>query len=140
MPYPPGGGTDVVARIVQDRLRQELGQPILIDNRGGAAGHVGSVSVARARPDATTLLFAVSTNIVVNPHLQKGDRLDLATALHARGDVQAAVDQLLDLFRRDREWNEGAAKAQLFQVFDALPPKDPIALAGRRRLSSMIFA
>lgn len=67
-------------------------------------------------------------------------RLDLATALHARGDVQAAVDQLLDLFRRDREWNDGAAKAQLFQIFDALPPKDPIALTGRRRLSSLIFA
>ena len=54
---------------------------MVVDNRGGAAGHVGSVSVARARPDGTTLLFAVSTNIVVNPHLQRGDRVDLATAL-----------------------------------------------------------
>jgi putative thioredoxin len=49
------------------------------------------------------------------------------------------VDQLLDLFGRDREWNEGAAKAQLFTIFDALEAKDPIALNGRRRLSSMIF-
>ncbi|WP_273690418.1 thioredoxin [Ketogulonicigenium vulgare] len=65
---------------------------------------------------------------------------DLATALHASGDVQGAVDSLLDLFRKDREWNDGAAKAQLFTIFDALPPKDPIALAGRRRLSSLIFA
>lgn len=67
-------------------------------------------------------------------------RLDLAKALHASGDVQGAVDQLLDLFRRDREWNEGAAKAQLFTIFEALPAKDPIALNGRRKLSSMIFA
>lgn len=67
-------------------------------------------------------------------------RFDLATALHARGDVQGAVDQLLEIFRRDREWNDGAAKAQLFQIFDALPPKDPVALAGRRKLSSLIFA
>jgi putative thioredoxin len=67
-------------------------------------------------------------------------RFDLATALHAKGDTQGAVDELLDLFRRDREWNDGAAKAQLFQIFDALPPKDPVALAGRRRLSSLIFA
>lgn len=66
-------------------------------------------------------------------------RFDLATALHAGGDVQGAVDELLDLFRRDREWNDGAAKAQLFIIFDALPAKDPIALAGRRRLSSLIF-
>ncbi|TNC71806.1 thioredoxin [Rubellimicrobium roseum] len=67
-------------------------------------------------------------------------RFDLATALHASGRVQEAVDQLLEIFRRDREWNDGAAKAQLFQIFDALPPKDPIALAGRRKLSSLIFA
>jgi putative thioredoxin len=67
-------------------------------------------------------------------------RFDLATALHASGQVQEAVDQLLELFRRDREWNGGAAKAQLFTIFDALPAKDPIVLTGRRRLSSMIFA
>ncbi|MBU2357929.1 thioredoxin family protein [Loktanella sp. M215] len=67
-------------------------------------------------------------------------RLDLATALHASGRSQEAVDHLLDLFRRDREWNDGAAKTQLFKVFDALPPKDPIVLTGRRKLSSMIFA
>jgi putative thioredoxin len=67
-------------------------------------------------------------------------RFDLATALHAQGDVQEAVDQLLELFRRDREWNDGAAKTQLFTIFDALSAKDPIALAGRRKLSSLIFA
>ncbi len=67
-------------------------------------------------------------------------RFDLATALYASGDVQGAVDHLLDLFRRDREWNEAAAKQQLFTIFDALKPQDPIALNGRRRLSSMIFA
>ncbi len=65
---------------------------------------------------------------------------DLATALHAAGDVQGAVDVLLDLFKLDREWNDGAAKAQLITIFGALKPQDPIALAGRRRLSSMIFA
>jgi len=66
-------------------------------------------------------------------------RFDLALALHASGDVEGAVDQLLDLFKRDREWNEGAAKTQLFTIFDALTPQDPIALNGRRKLSSMIF-
>ena len=67
-------------------------------------------------------------------------RLDLAIALHAAGDAEGAVDHLLELFRRDREWNDGAARAQLFTVFDALKADDPIALTGRRRLSSMIFA
>lgn len=67
-------------------------------------------------------------------------RFDYATALHAGGDVEEAVNQLLELFRRDREWNEGAAKTQLFTIFEALKPNDPIGIKGRRRLSSMIFA
>ena len=67
-------------------------------------------------------------------------RFDLAQALHAAGDVEAAVDELLELFRRDRDWNDGAAKTQLFTIFDALKPQDPVALRGRRKLSSMIFA
>ncbi|MDP3339448.1 tetratricopeptide repeat protein [Frigidibacter sp.] len=66
-------------------------------------------------------------------------RYDLALALHAAGRVEEAVEQLLDLFRRDREWNEGAAKVQLLTIFDALKPTDPIVLKGRRKLSSMIF-
>tara|TARA_R100001369_G_scaffold23630_2_gene43500 strand:- start:1815 stop:2735 length:921 start_codon:yes stop_codon:yes gene_type:complete len=67
-------------------------------------------------------------------------RFDLAQALQAHGDTQAAVDQLLTLFGKDREWNDGAAKTQLFTIFDALKANDPIALNGRRKLSSMIFA
>ncbi|MCW1956206.1 MAG: tetratricopeptide repeat protein [Roseobacter sp.] len=66
-------------------------------------------------------------------------RFDYANALQAAGDVQEAVDQLLELFRRNRDWNEGAAKTQLFTLFDALPPQDPIALSGRRKLGSMIL-
>ncbi|MEM9437568.1 MAG: thioredoxin [Pseudomonadota bacterium] len=66
-------------------------------------------------------------------------RFDLAQALHASGDAEAAVAELLELFRRDREWNDGAAKAQLFTIFDALKPNDPVVLNGRRKLSSMIF-
>ena len=67
-------------------------------------------------------------------------RFDLAKALYANGQVEEAVEELLELFRRDREWNDGAAKTQLFKIFDALKPGDPIAQKGRRRLSSMIFA
>jgi len=81
VPYAAGGGTDIVARELQPILTETTGQGIVIENRGGAAGHVGAVSVTRARPDGLTLLFAVSTNIVVNPHLQRNDRTDLSTAL-----------------------------------------------------------
>ena len=66
-------------------------------------------------------------------------RFDLAQALYAAGDTAGAVDELLELFRRDREWNDGAARTQLFTIFDALKPNDPVVLKGRRRLSSMVF-
>jgi len=67
-------------------------------------------------------------------------RMEMAIALHVSGDSEAAVEQLLELFRRDREWNDGAAKVQLFTIFDALPANDLVVLNGRRKLSSLIFA
>jgi putative thioredoxin len=67
-------------------------------------------------------------------------RFDYAVALNAADNAEEAVNQLLELFRRDREWNDGAAKTQLFTVFEALKANDPVVLNGRRKLSSMIFA
>ncbi len=77
--------------------------------------------------------------IAANPDDHQS-RLDLAMALVGSGDTEGAIDALLESFGRDREWNEGAAKEQLFKLFDSLGAKDPIAQKGRRRLSSMIFA
>ena len=67
-------------------------------------------------------------------------RLDFAQALYGAGNAQEAVDELLEIFRRDKDWNNGAAKAQLFTIFEALKPNDPVVLKGRRELSSLIFA
>ena len=67
-------------------------------------------------------------------------RFKLAQALHGAGQVEEAVEQLLELFKRDREWNDGAAKSQLFIIFEALEPNNKIVLNGRRKLSSLIFA
>lgn len=67
-------------------------------------------------------------------------RFNLALALHAAGKMEEAIDTLLDLFKLNREWNDGAAKTQLMIIFDALKPTDPVVLNGRRRLSSMIFS
>jgi tripartite-type tricarboxylate transporter receptor subunit TctC len=66
VPYPPGGGTDVVARIVQQRLQAALGQPIVIDNKGGAGGSLGTDIVAKAAPDGYTVLFTLSSH-TINP-------------------------------------------------------------------------
>ena len=66
-------------------------------------------------------------------------RLDLAVALAGKGDNEGAVDELLEAFKRDREWNDGAAKTQLFQLLDSLGPKSELAAKARRKLTSMIF-
>ena len=66
VPYPPGGGTDVVARIVQARLQAALGQSVLIDNKGGAGGSLGTDVVAKSAPDGYTVLFTLSSH-TINP-------------------------------------------------------------------------
>lgn len=96
--------------------------------------------IALARQAATAgPLAELQAAVDANPD-DHAARFDLAQALHADGEVEAAVDHLLDLFRRDRTWNDEAAKTQLFTIFEALTAQDPIALSGRRKLSSMIFA
>ena len=67
-------------------------------------------------------------------------RFEYSQALYAADKLAEAVAQLLELFRNDPDWNDGAAKVQLFTIFDALEANDPIVLNGRRKLSSMIFA
>jgi len=66
VPYPPGGGTDVIARILQDPLSKQLGEPIIIDNRGGAGGSIGTNIAAHAVPDGYTFLFTLSSHSI-NP-------------------------------------------------------------------------
>ncbi len=68
VPYPPGGGTDVVARISSDPLAAALGQPIIIDNRGGAAGNLGTDIAAKSAPDGYTILLTLSSH-TINPKL-----------------------------------------------------------------------
>ncbi|MBO6603768.1 MAG: thioredoxin [Roseicyclus sp.] len=96
------------------------------------------LELARQAQDAGPLA-ELSAAVEAEPDNHQA-RFDYALALHAAGQVEDAVTQLLDLFRRDRDWNDGAAKTQLFTIFDALKPEDPIVLTGRRKLSSMIFA
>lgn len=69
VPFPAGGGVDAVARIVADKLSRALGQPIVIDNRGGAGGVIGTRLAARAAPDGYTLVMAHTGTTSINPTL-----------------------------------------------------------------------
>ncbi|MEL6952528.1 MAG: thioredoxin [Pseudomonadota bacterium] len=117
----------------------------LLNNAPEAIAQSAEVEAARAQlalarqASEAGPLAELSGAVEANPDDHQA-RFDYAQALHAAGQVEEAVAELLELFRRDREWNDGAAKAQLFTIFDALKPQDPIVLSGRRKLSSMIFA
>jgi tripartite-type tricarboxylate transporter receptor subunit TctC len=75
VPFPPGGGTDVFARIVADQLSKALGQPVVIENKPGAEGNIGMESVAKSNPDGYTLLFN-SSAATVNPAMYQHLRFD----------------------------------------------------------------
>ncbi|SOD26287.1 Tripartite-type tricarboxylate transporter, receptor component TctC [Variovorax sp. YR752] len=93
VPYPPGGGTDVIARIVQERFQTLLGQPVLIDNRGGAAGSIGTEVVAKSAPDGYTVLFTLSSH-TINPAIYAKLSFDTAKDFAPVGMV-ASLPQIL---------------------------------------------
>jgi tripartite-type tricarboxylate transporter receptor subunit TctC len=69
VPWPPGGGADVLTRMLSPKLAETLGQQIVIDNRGGAAGNIGAELAAKALPDGYTIVFAYSGTHSINPHI-----------------------------------------------------------------------
>ena len=71
VPWPVGGGADVVARLFSDKVSQQLGQPVIIFNQGGAGGNIGARAAADAKPDGYTIVFAYSGTHSINPHIYK---------------------------------------------------------------------
>ncbi len=67
VPYPPGGSADLIGRMVAEKLAKTIGQPVIVENKGGATGAIGSEFVARAEPDGYTLLVAIADTHAINP-------------------------------------------------------------------------
>jgi len=111
----PDGRSDEAIRAVEAELA--------LKERAASAGDVGPL---KAR-------------IAANPADLEA-RLQLATVLDAKGARDEAIDELLEIIRRDRKWNEEAAKKQLLTLFEAMGPMDPRTIQARRRLSSLLFS
>ncbi len=81
VPFPPGSSPDIVARVIAEPLAQRLGQPVVVDNKPGAGGNLGTALVARAEPDGYTLLFTIQGPLVTAPMLSKSLGYDPARDL-----------------------------------------------------------
>ena len=81
VPFPPGGATDVVARVLAERMQEKLGQPVTVENRTGAGGNVGVENVVRSAPDGYSILMGTTGTLTINPHLYTNMGFNPATDL-----------------------------------------------------------
>lgn len=95
VPFPAGGPTDAMARLIGQHLSQQLGQPVVVDNRGGAGGTIATEAVATAAPDGYTLFFSTTGTMAINPSLYRSMKVDPLKAFDAVGSVASTVNVLV---------------------------------------------
>jgi putative thioredoxin len=103
------------------------------------AGAISALELAEAGSAVAGEIDTLRAQMEADP----GDhqtRFDFAVAAFASSDTESAIDALVEIIRRKRDWNEDAARTELLKIFDALGPTDPITIAGRRKLSSVLFS
>jgi putative thioredoxin len=115
----------------------QLVPPAKADSPPVASARAG-LELARKAASAGDI-ESLRAKIAANPN-DTQTRFDLALALNAKGERQAALEELLTIVGKDRSFNDDAARKQLLQLFDAWGPADPATIAGRQRLSSLLFA
>lgn len=96
VPFAAGGSTDVIGRIVAEGLRQELGQSVIVDNRGGAGGTIGTAAIAHAAPDGYTIGMATASTVTINPAVYKNLNYDVLTDLVFISNI-AAVPNIMSV-------------------------------------------
>src|SRR3954468_10625184 len=116
VPYPPGGGVDAMARVVAERMSTALGQQVVVDNRGGGGGLIGTRAVQKAAPDGYTLLLGHTGTISINPSLYANIPFDPRKDLEAIGMIASMPVALLA---------HPSFKPQTVKEFVALARKQP---------------
>jgi tripartite-type tricarboxylate transporter receptor subunit TctC len=96
VPFAPGGSTDVVGRIVAEALHKELGQPVLVENRAGAGGSLGTAAIAKAVPDGYTIGMGTASTLAINPAAYKSLPYDVQADLAPIGNI-AAVPNIMSI-------------------------------------------
>jgi putative thioredoxin len=127
-----GLGRLASARELLDQVPKEHANHVEVD---GARAALSLAEEAGALPDPTALTARLLAD--ENDHEA---RLDLATALFLRGQIEPAIDHLLTVIRKDRDWHDQTARKQLIKFFEALGPKHPATVSGRRKLSAVLFS
>jgi putative thioredoxin len=124
----------------EDQARQALAQvPAAVSEHAEVAGARSALALAEEGRKAKGQLEALQVRLAADPtDLQA--RYDLATALNASGQREQAADALLEIVRRDRNWNDDAARLQLLKFFEAWGFDDPATVTARRKLSSVLFS
>ena len=135
------GGNPKAVQEAQRQVAEGADKPFLdlhfFDERRGIV--VGAYGLAFATQDAGQTWQPLMQRLAQDPADHQA-RFDLAMAHYAAGNRQQAIDELLEIVRRNREWNEQAARKQLLKLFEAMGPTDEMTVAGRRRLSSILFS
>lgn len=96
VPFPAGGSTDVIARVIAEAMRARLGVPIVVENRAGAGGTVGTAAIARANPDGLTIGMGTASTLAINPAAYKSLPYDVLTDLAPIGAI-ADVPNIMEI-------------------------------------------
>jgi len=123
-----------------EAARQVIEQaPAAVQNDAAVRSVKSQLELAAETAEAATQVPELMERLAQDPDDHQ-TRYDLAMALYGAGKREAAVDELLELIRRDREWNEQAGRRQLLKLFEAFGPTDPLTVKARRRLSALLFS
>ena len=124
----------------EDQATDALAQvPARIADHAEIAGARSALALAQEGRQAKSQLASLQARVAADPADFQA-RYDLASALNASGDREAAAEHLLDIMRRNRAWNEDAARLQLLKLFEAWGFDDPATMAARRKLSALLFS